>query len=165
MDNDPKQTTNTGDNTNGDPTDPIQALLAHIEDNNNAILQVSAVQKKLERIAEYNWNEELEKLHEKHPNLSRWELLLVAKSPDFAAEFLPRYQNMLKEWDKKIEDYNKWLTDIDNAITKTYDGKAWVDLLCEHPEFADKCDWSKLTDEDWSKLLEKQPQFADKRGK
>ncbi len=38
-------------------------------------------------------------------------------------------------------------------------------LLAREPQFADKCDWAKLKDEDWAKLLAKQPQFADKRGK
>ena len=35
-------------------------------------------------------------------------------------------------------------------------------LLQVQPQFADKCDWSKLRGVDWSDLLMEQPQFADK---
>ena len=40
-------------------------------------------------------------------------------------------------------------------------GVQWAHLLCEHPEFADKCHWSKLNSEDWELLLSEQPQFAE----
>lgn len=33
----------------------------------------------------------------------------------------------------------------------------------EHPEFADKCNWTKLSDEDGACLQHDRPQFADKR--
>ena len=41
-------------------------------------------------------------------------------------------------------------------------GEQWVQLLCEHPEFADKCDWDNLYPHEWSKLLAVQPQFVEK---
>ena len=31
------------------------------------------------------------------------------------------------------------------------------------PQFADKCDWSKLSWADWERLLKMQPQFADRK--
>ena len=46
--------------------------------------------------------------------------------------------------------------------TDSYDGYEWVDLLKEHPEEGDKCDWTKLDGRDWVDLLWEQPQFADK---
>ena len=42
------------------------------------------------------------------------------------------------------------------------DGSDWVSLLEEKPEFADKCDWTKLFKDDWERLFEKRPEFADK---
>ena len=42
------------------------------------------------------------------------------------------------------------------------DGGNWSDLLRKHPRLADKCDWSKLNAEDWRNLLRRRPQFADK---
>jgi hypothetical protein len=41
-------------------------------------------------------------------------------------------------------------------------GVDWVSLLKEQPQFADKCDWSKLDGNNWAYLLRYQPQFADK---
>jgi len=37
-----------------------------------------------------------------------------------------------------------------------------VNLLEKQPQFADKCDWNKLSGYDWTHLLANQPQFADK---
>jgi hypothetical protein len=37
---------------------------------------------------------------------------------------------------------------------------AWI--LSRRPEFADRCDWSKLIPLAWRQLLMRQPQFADK---
>ena len=42
-------------------------------------------------------------------------------------------------------------------------GWNWRDLLKKQPMFADRCDWKKLSGEDWDDLLGYQPQFADKR--
>lgn len=41
-------------------------------------------------------------------------------------------------------------------------GWCWATLLSKRPQFANKCDWSKLDGGDWASLLAKQPQFADK---
>ena len=41
-------------------------------------------------------------------------------------------------------------------------GAAWAALLSEQPQFAYKCDRSKLDGWNWASLLAKQPQFADK---
>jgi hypothetical protein len=161
MDNDPKQTTDAGNNPTGDPNASIENLLADINNNNNMISQVFDRLKVFEEIADLNWDDELEKLKEKHPNLERWQIFLLKKLPDSAAEFFPRYL----EWTKQVKNEVKRQERILDIVLEFQDGKAWADLLGEYPEFADKCDWSKLTDEDWSKLLEKQPQFADKRGK
>jgi hypothetical protein len=35
-------------------------------------------------------------------------------------------------------------------------------ILSRRPEFADRCDWSKLKPLAWRQLLMRQPQFADK---
>lgn len=40
------------------------------------------------------------------------------------------------------------------------DGYDWSELLSLHPQFADKCPWEKLDDSNWRKLLCRQPQFA-----
>ncbi len=45
------------------------------------------------------------------------------------------------------------------------DGDDWAKLLRNQPQFADKCDWLKLSDKNWDDLLESQPQFADRRMK
>ena len=37
-----------------------------------------------------------------------------------------------------------------------------VRILSRRPEFADRCDWSKLKPLAWRQLLMRQPQFADK---
>jgi hypothetical protein len=37
-----------------------------------------------------------------------------------------------------------------------------ADILSSRPEFADRCDWSKLKPLAWRQLLLRQPQFADK---
>ena len=39
-------------------------------------------------------------------------------------------------------------------------GEQWSQLLCEHPEYSDKCDWSKLESEDWCWLLSEHPEFS-----
>ena len=41
-------------------------------------------------------------------------------------------------------------------------GTHWVTLLSAQPQFADRCDWSKLGGEDWVSLLSARPQFADR---
>lgn len=161
MDNDPKQTTDAGNNTTGDSAASIQKLLADINDNNDSIRQVFDSLKVFEEIADMNWDDELEKLKEKYPNLDRWQIFILKKVPNVAAELFPRYL----EWAKEVKNEVKRQERIRDIVLESYDGKDWAGLLREHPEFADKCDWSKLTDEDWSTLLEKQPQFADKRGK
>ena len=40
------------------------------------------------------------------------------------------------------------------------DGTNWRDLLLRRPEFADKCDWRKLRRWDWGQLLKVHPEFA-----
>ena len=156
MENEPKQTTETGDN-------PIESILRIIDDNSKAIREVNDLCGQFEKISEkcLNEDEELQKLHEKYPSLEGWQLAFLKKDPKFANEFLPRYIKQRAEFAKKVEEYNKWLADITDVITEPYDGKAWADLLCEHPEFADKCDWSKLGPEDWDRLLAKRPEFAE----
>ena len=42
------------------------------------------------------------------------------------------------------------------------DGEAWSLLLSELPEYADKCHWNYLTGHDWRRLLKNQPQFKTK---
>ncbi|MBP5542774.1 MAG: hypothetical protein ILM98_01755 [Kiritimatiellae bacterium] len=64
----------------------------------------------------------------------------------------------LVEWMPKIRKKQT----MDNLDLENMDGSEWVDLLLEHPEFAEKCDWTKLDGEDWVTLLEDCPQFADK---
>ena len=49
----------------------------------------------------------------------------------------------------------------DGEMAKLY-GDQWAGLLARQPQFADKCDWSKLSCRDWANLLKRQPQFADK---
>jgi hypothetical protein len=43
-----------------------------------------------------------------------------------------------------------------------FGGFAWARILSRRPEFADRCDWSKLKPLAWRQLLMRQPQFADK---
>lgn len=165
MDNDPKQTNDAGNNPIGDSNASIEAFLADIDKEHDLLNQICKKIKLLEKIAEMNWDDELEKLAERYPSLDRWQLFLIKKMPKFASEFLPNYLKTYGEFAKaaeKIEDRNNRIIDI---VTESYNGKEWADLLSEYPEFADKCDWAKLSDEDWTTLLEKQPQFADKRGK
>ena len=45
------------------------------------------------------------------------------------------------------------------------DGRDWVNLLSEHPEFTDKCDWKELRSDDWKELLKARPEFAEKHKK
>ena len=45
---------------------------------------------------------------------------------------------------------------------KKMNGNEWAEFLVDHPEQADKCDWSKLEGCDWCFLLEYKPEFADK---
>ncbi len=161
MDNDPKQAADAGNNTTGDPIASIQNLLADIKNNNNMISQVYEKLNVFEEIADKNWDDEMEKLKEKYPNLERWQIFIIKKCPEMASELLPRYL----EWVKEVEKEANRQECILDIFLDFKDGKDWVDLLCEHPKFADKCDWSKLTDEDWERLLKVQPQFADKRGK
>ncbi len=42
------------------------------------------------------------------------------------------------------------------------DGELWARLLSDHPEFADRCDWTKLGKRDWFNLLDGRhdPSFA-----
>ncbi|MEI7946578.1 MAG: hypothetical protein WCJ02_07770 [bacterium] len=37
----------------------------------------------------------------------------------------------------------------------------WVDQLVKHPEYAEHCDWGKLSGNDWQRLLREQPKFAE----
>ena len=41
-------------------------------------------------------------------------------------------------------------------------GIEWAQLLCEHPELADECDWTAFDGNAWHCLLCRQPQFADR---
>ena len=43
-----------------------------------------------------------------------------------------------------------------------FGGFAWGWILSRRPEFADRCDWSKLKPLAWIQLLRQQPQFAEK---
>jgi hypothetical protein len=43
-----------------------------------------------------------------------------------------------------------------------FGGFAWARILSRRPEFAYRCDWSKLKPLAWRQLLMRQPQFADK---
>ena len=40
-------------------------------------------------------------------------------------------------------------------------GQRWVNVLVNHPQFADECDWDTLNSRDWSRLLQYQPQFKN----
>ena len=42
------------------------------------------------------------------------------------------------------------------------DGELWARLLSDHPEFADRCDWTELGKRDWFNLLDGRhdPSFA-----
>ena len=42
------------------------------------------------------------------------------------------------------------------------EGRDWVYLLRQQPQFADKCDWPKLDAFDWRKLIELRPEFVEK---
>ena len=43
---------------------------------------------------------------------------------------------------------------------KNFSGWDWSRFLRRQPEFADKCDWEKLSNENWVWLLRDQPQFS-----
>ena len=101
----------------------------------------------------------MEKLKEESPNLERWQIFLLKKLPKNAAEILPSYLKWAQEAEKEVKRQERIL----EIALEFYDGKAWADLLREHPEFADKCDWSKLNDENWASLLQAQPQLAKYR--
>jgi hypothetical protein len=68
------------------------------------------------------------------PNPSQWALLI---------KYHPEFSVRCKSWD-------------------LFNGTDWAGLLCDQPQFADKCDWSKLDAHNWCSLLCSQPQFADK---
>ena len=42
------------------------------------------------------------------------------------------------------------------------DGRDWVALLSERPEFSEKCAWEKLNECYWERLLLKRPEFKEK---
>ncbi len=157
--NEQQQTPNTGNNTTGDSAASIQKLLADINDNNDSISQVCEKLKEWEDIADKNWDDEMEAIKEKYPNLERWQIFILKKLPNVAAELFPRYL----EWTKGVKKEAKRQERILDIVLESYDGKDWADLLREHPEFADKCDWSKLNDENWASLLQTQPQLAKYR--
>ena len=60
--------------------------------------------------------------------------------------------------EKKIPTYASTLWD-------ELDGHQWEELLRWLPEFADKCDWSKLDDKDWKYLLCHRSEFKNRRCK
>lgn len=39
-------------------------------------------------------------------------------------------------------------------------GPQWTRRLMKDPALADKCDWTKLSEDNWKELLDWQPQFA-----
>lgn len=45
-------------------------------------------------------------------------------------------------------------------VTGILTGLEWAQLLCEHPELADQCDWTAFDGDAWHCLLCEQPQFA-----
>ncbi|MBQ7189637.1 MAG: hypothetical protein IJR99_09510 [Kiritimatiellae bacterium] len=52
----------------------------------------------------------------------------------------------------------------DKAIfLESKDPPFWGGLLSGQPQFADKCPWENLEDNDWEALLAKQPQLAKYR--
>ncbi|MBR6021925.1 MAG: hypothetical protein IK066_05840 [Kiritimatiellae bacterium] len=45
-------------------------------------------------------------------------------------------------------------------VSGTLTGLEWAQLLCEHPELADQCDWTAFDGNAWHCLLCERPQFA-----
>ena len=79
----------------------------------------------------------------------------------------PQFADKCDKWRK----FKGWETEIllrehpelaNRCDWSTLDGSAWGCLLQYRPQFADKCDWSKLDGADWAALLAKKPRFADK---
>ena len=48
------------------------------------------------------------------------------------------------------------------GVIRYVGGFAWARILSRRPEFAYRCDWSKLKPLAWLQLLVRQPQFTDK---
>ncbi len=99
--------------------------------------------------------------------LNNWDNVrqLLTTKPELAEQCRDKWPF----WNKlRGGDWASLLCDHPNFAAKCdwskLDGGAWAKLLCKQPQFADKCepDWSKLSKEDWVNLLSKQPQFADK---
>lgn len=44
-------------------------------------------------------------------------------------------------------------------------GDDWTGLLQVQPQLADKCDWEKLSAWEWKRLLSDQPQFAEQHAR
>ena len=66
------------------------------------------------------------------------------------------------EWAKRLCERSEAADECDWS---SFDGKAWLYLLCRRPGFAACGDWSFTSEwskEDWAELLGKQPQLAEK---
>ena len=106
----------------------------------------------------------------------KWDTSHLA-SADIADLILEDYEKAERDYDlswKRIngEDWARILIKLPQLADKCDWGEVtnrdWVDLLCEHPEFVELCKdeywksgmWKALTESDWSRLLEAQPQLA-----
>ena len=98
-------------------------------------------------------------------------------SADIADKILENYEEAERNYDlswKRIngEDWARILIKLPQLADKCDWGEVtnqdWVDLLRERPEFVELCTdeywksqmWQVLTERDWSRLLEAQPQLA-----
>ena len=63
---------------------------------------------------------------------------------------MPRKRcRILEDYEKAERDYALTADASEEIDFENLTGTEWVELLIERPECADKCDWAKLTDEDW----------------
>ena len=67
----------------------------------------------------------------------------------------------ISAWDKFASEYPEIAAEYDQLYNS--DGRRWCLLLRYQPQFSDKCDWSKLSNDNWEELLEIQPQLEKYR--
>lgn len=90
---------------------------------------------------------------------------LLERRPEFAVKADLRTMDDMY-WDRLLKEQpalEKYRPPIETRRFSSFDGTSWAKVLSEHPEYEQRCVWSKIhRADDWVVLLSAQPQFADR---
>ena len=121
-----------------------------------------------------NWNmlnsndwKELLRFKPEFSDKCDWEKLEACDWSDLLAE-QPQFADKCDKWDDfddmdwwYLLDYEQFAEKCDWSKLDSLDTQHWSELLCDQPQFADKCDkWHEFRKNEKEALLDAQPQLA-----